>query len=139
MFNGSNCRLPFYVAIIRENKRLPHLPNEIWLMIEEAILQLFISYHERKFAFQYSRIRPFQCIYALHCQENVSMDPRFNVRSPTFRARRHQPVNIYFNRVRRVFNITNVVTVVDMEDQTPQRYCRNALLEGKALALLDKL
>ena len=139
MFLGSNHRMPFYVAIIRESRTLPHLPNEIWLLIDEALLELVIIYHERKFEFRFNRIRPFQCIFAVPCQVNwvEHRNPSINVRKPTFQSRQHLPASIYLNRVRRVFNITNIVTIVDREDQTQERSCRNALLEGKALALMD--
>lgn len=52
--------IPWFVSIIRENKKLPHLPIEIWFMIQECITLLVILEHERRFNFRIYRIVPFQ-------------------------------------------------------------------------------
>jgi len=135
MFNRSNDRLPFYVAIIRENKTIPHLPNEIFLMIDEEIERSVIRDHQRRFIFRHKRILPFERIFTVYCHAAYWPNPydAYHVRVPSFRIREARASGIYYNTVKRIFNITNIVTIIDKEDDTIQHYCRNSLLESKSL------
>ena len=56
---------PYYVDIIRENKQLPYLPNELWLLIDDALTLMNIEDHARRFMFRFERIEPFKRIFYL--------------------------------------------------------------------------
>lgn len=71
---------PYYADIICENKALPHLPNELWIMIDDVLTLLIIEDHARRFMFRFERIQPFKQIFTLPLFDFEDYYPKYTCR-----------------------------------------------------------
>jgi len=111
---------PYYVDIIRENKKLPYLPNELWLLIDDALTLMNIEDHARRFMFRFERIQPFKRIFTLPMFDFEDRYPNVTVRISSECVRTQRVVHFH----------NESVTIVYNSNTSSEYHCRMNLLEA---------
>lgn len=123
-----NRSYPYFADVIRENTKLPHLPDELWLMIEDALTCLIIEDHARRFVFRCERIEPFKAIYQVPPGSRKSCDHYFERLGISMYVRRFTGRQ----RIRRVVHYEDPpMTIVYSAVNGVAYHCRMRLLEAR--------